>query len=88
MTASSIDPCWNPPGGRLTVSSVTKFELRELGRDLREVLKPGRALGQVTLQPTHRRPLVLWRTTLRVEMDELQKILEWEVRQLAGGVLS
>ena len=58
--------------------AVSGLALRQPMRDLREVLEPGRALGQVPLEPPHRRPLVLRRTTLRVEVDELQEIFEWD----------
>src|SRR5262249_44535353 len=63
------------------------LSLRELARDLREVLQPGRALADVALEPAHRRLLVLRRSALGVQVDELERVLEREVRQLAGGVL-
>ena len=55
--------------------------------DLRKVLEPGRAFCQVTLKPTHRRSLELRRSALGVEMDELEGVLERQVRQLARRVL-
>ena len=63
------------------------LEAGQIRRQLREVLKLRRAFGQIALEPPHRRPLVLRRSALRVQVDELQGILEREVRQLAGGVL-
>jgi hypothetical protein len=63
------------------------LELRETRRNLCEVPEPGRAFGQVPLKPAHRRLLVLRRSALRVELHELQGILERQVRQLAGCVL-
>ena len=44
---------------------------REIPSDLGEVLKPWRALGQVTLEPAHRRTLVLRRPSLRVVREPL-----------------
>jgi hypothetical protein len=61
---------------------------RQIRCDLREVLEPRRAFAQVTLEPTHRRPLVLRRSTLGVEVDERERLFERQVRELAGSVLS
>jgi len=38
--------------------------------------EPRRALSQIPLEPPHRCTLVLRRSALRVEMDELQRVLE------------
>jgi len=56
---------------------------RQIGCDLSEVLKPRRALGQVSLKPSHRGLLVLRRSALRVQVDELERVLEQ-----AGGRLA
>ena len=45
-------------------------------------------LLEVAAEPPHHRLLVLRRPALRVQVDELESILEGEARQLAGGVLS
>jgi hypothetical protein len=71
----------------MDLSAESGLALRQLVRDLREVPKPGGPLGQVPLEPPHRRPLVLRRSTLRVEVDELQEVVEWEVRKLTRCVL-
>ena len=44
---------------------------RQIPCDLREVLEPGRAFAQVTLEPAHRRPLELRRAARGIEMDKL-----------------
>ena len=44
-------------------------------------------LDQVALQPPQRRLLVLRRTTLGVEVNSLERVLEREVREFASGVL-
>jgi len=51
------------------------------------MLEPRRALSQVSLEPSHRSPLVLGRSALGVEVDELQSVLEWDIWQLARGIL-
>jgi hypothetical protein len=70
-----------------TLHLLARFELCELGRDLREVLEPRRSFGQVPIEPPQRRFLVLRRSSLCVELHELPRILERQVRKLAGGVL-
>jgi hypothetical protein len=52
------------------------------------MLEPGLVLREVALEPAHSGALVLRRTTLSVEVDELERVLERKVRQLTGGILS
>lgn len=52
------------------------------------MLEPRIGLRDATLEPAHRRLLVLRRSPLRVEMDELDQILKREVREFASGVFS
>jgi hypothetical protein len=47
--------------------------------DLREVLEPGRAFGQVPLKPAQRRPLELRRSTLGVQVEQLESVFEGQV---------
>jgi len=56
----------------------------QLMRDLREVLESGRALGQVPLEPPQSCSLELRRSALRIEVDELEGVLERKVRELAS----
>ena len=59
---------------------------RQIRSDLREVLEPGPGFRQIPLEPPHRRLLVLRRSALGVEVDELC-VLERQVRTLASGVV-
>ena len=61
--------------------------MRQLICDLGEVLQPRRAFRQVPLEPPKRRPLVFRGAPFGVQVDELQRVLELEVRELAGCVL-
>ena len=67
-------------GWNLPCSCICRLALGEGRRDLGKVLEPGRALRDVPLQPPHRRSLLPRRSTLRVEMDELQKLLKRQIR--------
>jgi hypothetical protein len=49
--------------------------------------KPRRTLNEVSLEPAQSCPLELRRPTLGVQTDELESVLERQVRQLAGRVL-
>ncbi len=60
---------------------------RQLCGDLGEVPKSRRTFGQIPLEPAKRSSFVLRRSALRVQMDELQRVLEWQVREFASGVL-
>jgi hypothetical protein len=71
-------------GERKTSRWVTESS-REARADLREMLKPGRPLCQVTLEPPQRRTLVLRRSALGVEVDELQRILQREIGSSRRG---
>jgi hypothetical protein len=53
---------------------------------LREVPEPRCALSQVTLEPSERTTLVLGRAALRVQLDELEGILERELRKLTSRI--
>jgi hypothetical protein len=64
-----------------------RLSLRQPLRELGEVLERRRLLGDVSLQPPHRRLLVLRRPALGIQVDELQKVRERQVREVAGGVL-
>jgi hypothetical protein len=64
-----------------------KLTLCETRCDLREMLKPRRTLSEIPLKPAHRGTLVLRRSSLRVKVDESQRVLEREVRQLSRGIL-
>ncbi len=46
-------------------SAICRLALGQARGDLREVLEPRRAVGQIPLKPPQSRPLVLRRTTLR-----------------------
>ena len=52
------------------------------------MLQPRRAFGQVTLEPPHRRLLALRRPALGVHVDELERVLERQIREFASSVLS
>ncbi len=65
------------------VAQPSRASAARLPDNLRERLERGRGLGQVPLEPPHRRLLVLRRPALGVEVDELQRVLERQVRELA-----
>jgi hypothetical protein len=60
---------------------------RQARRDLGDVPQTRRSLGEIANEPPPRRRLSLRGATLEVEMHELQRVLERQVRELAGGVL-
>jgi hypothetical protein len=70
-------------GSRRTRTLVAGFRVArgEARHDLREVLEPRLAFGEVTLKPAHRRRLELRRPALGVQVDELQCILQRQVRK-------
>jgi len=88
MSADAVRPVPRRSYSPLTRPTRVAFPLSEARRDLREVLEPRRAFRQVALEPAQRGLLVLRRSALGVEMDELERILEREVRKVAGGVFS
>ena len=61
--------------------------VRQLCGYLGEVPKPRRTFGQIPLEPAKRSSFVLRRSAFRIQMDELQRVLEWQAREFAGGVL-
>jgi hypothetical protein len=68
--------------------SALRLTFRKARRDLREVLKPGGAFGQVPLEPAHGGALELWWAALRIQMDELERVLERKAGEVASSVLS
>lgn len=68
-------------------NQALSLPLRQIRCDLREVLEPRRAFAQVPLEPAHCRSLELRRPALGVETDQLEGVLERQVRQLTRGVL-
>jgi hypothetical protein len=68
-------------------SAILSLTPGEIRGDLREVLEPGRAFRQIPPEPSQRRLLVLRRSPLGVEVDELEGIFEPEVRKFAGRIL-
>jgi hypothetical protein len=66
---------------------VLRLPLRWIRSDLREMSRSRRAFREVSLEPAQSRLLVLRRTALGVEMDELQEVFERQVREFASGVL-
>jgi hypothetical protein len=73
------------PGRR---HGLPALELREALSNLREVLERWCALDRVALEPGQHGAFELRRTALCVEVDELQRALERQVRKLASGILS
>jgi hypothetical protein len=53
-----------------------------VGSPVREVRERRRALAEVALEPAHRRPLVLRRLLLSVQVNELERDLKFQVREL------
>ena len=75
------------PLGGGSARSPPRLALRQIRGDVSEVPQPWRALGEIALEPAHRRLFVLRRAALRVEMDELQEVFQRQVRELASSVL-
>jgi hypothetical protein len=75
-------------GWNLARSCICRLALGEGRRDLGEVLESRRAFSEVPLQPAQRRPLVLRRPALRVQVHELQRVLERRVLQPSAMIAS
>jgi hypothetical protein len=64
-----------------------RIALGKTRRDLRHVLQTGRPLRQIANEPPPRGRLELRRSPLTVEVDELERVRERQVRKLPRSVL-
>lgn len=62
---------------------VIRRPLREARDNLRKVLEPRLALRHVPLEPAYGRSFVLRRSSLGIEMHELEGVLEPQVREFS-----
>jgi hypothetical protein len=72
---------------RIEGPSLVTPTLLEARRDLCDVPQARRSFAQVAHKPPSRRRLELRRPALGVQVDELKRVLERQVREFACGVL-